>query len=421
MKATVWMRVPVWLSMSAGLVAASPQAPKPAQYSVTDLGTLGGTYSYSYAINNAGAIAGGAATPEQVDGIGQTAFIWYQGSIASLGTLGGSDCPTCNSENAATSMAGVSVVLSETAVPDPNGEDFCGFGTHRQCLAGVWQNGALTALSTLEGGNNSQAYFINKHGQAVGFSETGTSEQNCAMPSQIFRFEAVKWGTNGVPQALPPLQGDTVSFALGINDVGQAIGVSGLCSDTTFPPNNVPSGPHAVIWDSNGIPTMVDTLPGAIGNNVASSINNRGDVVGNQAISDGTNHGYLWNKETGLRDVMMPGTFITVIPCCHSINEARQITGFAIDENGPHGFVWQNGDFTDLNTVLAAGSPWYIFNTASINSAGQIAATGVNTDTGEIHAVLLSPLAPNGAPIARGSTHVPPLPASIRNRYQRNK
>jgi uncharacterized membrane protein len=421
MKRTVWMLLSIWSGALAVVGSASAQRAKPAQYSVTDLGTLGGAYSYSYAINNAGAIAGGAATPSQVDGIGQTAFVWYHGSIASLGTLGGADCPMCNSENAAVSMAGASVVLSETATPDPNGEDFCGFGTHRQCLAGVWRNGGLKALPALAGGHNSQAYFINKQGQAVGFSETGVADANCAMPYQIFRFEGVKWDANGIPRPLRPLPGDTISFALGINDAGQAVGVSGLCSNTTFPPNTPPSGPHAVLWDANGNPTVIDSLPGAVGNNVAGTINNLGDVAGTQGLADGTIHSFLWDKTTGLKDLMMPGTFVTVVPCCHSINESRQITGFAVNENGPVGFVWQNGAFTDLNTVLAAGSPWFIFNTASINSAGQISATGFNFNTGEVHAVLLSPLPANGAPLARGAARMPALPAAILSRYGRRK
>jgi probable HAF family extracellular repeat protein len=411
------MRVSIWLSLAATLANAYAQGPKPAQYSVTDLGTLGGSYSYAYTINNAGAIAGGAATPDQVDGIATTAFVWYRGNLASLGTLGGADCPSCISENAATNMNGLSVVISESASIDMYGEDFCGFGTHRQCLAAAWKNGTLAALPTLSGGNNSQVYFLNGSGEAVGFSETGATASDCAMPYQRFQFEAVKWNSSGVPQALRPLQGDNVSFALGINDVGQAVGVSGSCSNTTFPPIYVPAGPHAVIWDAHGNPTNLPTLPGAVGNNVANSIDNLGDVVGTQAISDGTVHSFLWNKVTGITDLMMPGMFVTVAPCCHSINESRQIAGFAFDENGPHAFVWQNGSFTDLNTVLSADSPWYIVNAASINSAGQIAGTGVNLNTGEAHAVLLSPLPPNGAPIARVATRVPLLPRAFQNKH----
>jgi hypothetical protein len=45
------------------------------------------------------------------------------------------------------------------------------------------------------------------------------------------------------------LRGDTVSFAVGINNYGQAIGVSGLCSNTVVPPINVIARPHAVLWE----------------------------------------------------------------------------------------------------------------------------------------------------------------------------
>ncbi len=415
------MRLPIWLAMTATLATAFAEGPRSAMYSVRDVGTLGGTYSYAYTINNAGAIAGGAATPNQVDGIATTAFVWYRGSLASLGTLGGPDCPSCISENAATNMNGVSVAISETASTEVNGEDFCGFGTHRQCLAARWKNGSLTALPLLSGGNNSQVYFMNKGGDAIGYAETATADSNCAMPYQRHQFEAVKWSAGGTPQALQPLPGDTVSFAVGVNDLGQAIGVSGLCSNTTFPPVYVPAGPHAVIWDRNGVPTNLPTLPGAAGDNVANSINNRGDVVGTQALSDGTIHSFLWNNGTGIVDLMMPGMFVTIAPCCHSINERRQIVGFAYDENGPHTFIWQNGSFTDLNTVLAADSPWYIVNAASINSAGQIAATGVNISTGETHALLLSPLAANAARACRGATRVPPLPPAFRGKYQKRR
>jgi len=404
----------VFLAMPVCMVAQA----QPARYSVTDLGTLGGSYSLAYGLNNAGVVSGGAATPSQQDFVSQTGFLSSRGQMINVGTLGGPACPSCSSEAGGPNAAGLSPVISETAAMDINGEDFCGFGTHLQCLGAIYNNGTLTPLAPLAGGNNSQAYWTNQRGETVGFSETGAYDGNCAMPSQLYRFSAVKWSPDGTPHPLRPFQDDTVSFALGINNVGQAVGVSGLCSDTTFPPNNTPGGPHAVFWDSDGTPVLVPDLPGAVGNNVAGGINNRGDVVGTQVTSDGNIHAYLWSKTDGIRDIMFPNAFVTVTPCCHSINDSREATGFAFDENGPQAFVWKDGNFTDLNTVLPADTPWYIFNTASINDVGQIAASGFNMQTGEMHAVLLTPISPAGAPVARGKAKAPVLPPAVLKKFQ---
>jgi probable HAF family extracellular repeat protein len=386
--------------LASSLVAVSLNAQMPASldhYKITDLGTLGGTYSYSYAINQAGVISGGAATPDQTDGIATTGFVWSHGHMTSLGDLGGAACRGCISEGSSTNIHGVTVAISETAFTDQNGEDFCGFGTHRQCLAAKWKNGSLHALPVLKGGHNSQVYWINNAGESIGFSETGVPDTNCAVPSQIFRFKAVKWDMDGTPHGLRPLMGDTVSFAVGINNYGQAVGVSGLCSNTVVPPINVPAGPHAVLWEKDGTPIDLGTLPGGVGDNVANSINDRGDVVGTEVMSDGTVHAFYWNKATGLRDLgLFPGSFLTVPPCCNVINNHGLMTGFAIGANGPVAFLWKNGTYTDLNNLISKDSGWYLTNATSINDSGQITGYGVRTDTGELHAFLATPIEPDG-------------------------
>jgi hypothetical protein len=63
----------------------------------------------------------------------------------------------------------LTVAISETAFTDQNGEDSCGFGTHRQCLAAKRKNGSLHALPLLKGGHNSQVYWSNNAGESVGF------------------------------------------------------------------------------------------------------------------------------------------------------------------------------------------------------------------------------------------------------------
>jgi probable HAF family extracellular repeat protein len=392
--------------------SAVAQTKKPAVYNVTDLGTLGGTYSYTYTLTETGIVGGGAATASQVDGLSQTAFVWQGGQMVGLGSLDGATCPDCSSESAGVSSSGIAPMLSETASIDSNGEDFCAFGTHRQCLAAFWKRGVVAALALLPGGNNSQAYWTNKAGEIVGFSEIGVSDNTCAVPYQKLRFEGVKWGLDGTPHHLAPLPNDTVSFAFGMNEVGQAVGASGLCSDTALPPI-APGGPHAVLWESDGTPVLVGGLPGAVGNSAAAGINNRGDIVGTQGLADGTVHAFLWNKSSGVQDVMFPGAFVTVAPCCHVLNDRREITGFAISDSGPQAFVWKDGLFTDLNASLPSGSPWFLFTTASLNNAGQIVASGFNMETGEVHGVLLTPIPATAAPIARGATKPPTLPRQV--------
>jgi probable HAF family extracellular repeat protein len=367
------------------------QTPESARYTVTDLGTLGGSYSYGYGINNAGVVSGGAATQAQTDGVSQTAFLWDRGHFFNLGTLGGIACPDCSSEAGGPNAKGESPILSETSEPAYMGEDFCGFGTHRQCLGAIWKNGKMTALSTLRGGQNGQAYWTNDRGQVVGFAENGTIDPTCAssVPFQVLRFEAVIWGPNGDVHELHPLKGDTVGFAFGINDKGEAVGATGVCSNTSLPPVH-PAGAHAVLWEKDGTPTDLGSLAG-LAPNVAGSINNLGQVVGTSPFSDGTIHSFLWTRTTGMQDLgTFPGAVVTVAPCCHTINDKGQVAGFSIDAVGNmRAFLWRNGVMSDLN-ALVPDSPLYLLAASSINDAGEIAGYGVNSD-GDVHAFLATP------------------------------
>lgn len=370
---------------------AQGQTQEPARYTVTDLGTLGGTYSYGYGINNAGVVSGGAATQAETDGISQTAFLWDRDHFFNLGTLGGIACPDCSSEAGGPNAKGESPILSETSEPAYMGEDFCGFGTHRQCLGAIWKNGKMTALPSLRGGQNGQAYWTNNQGQVVGFTENGTPDSTCSssVPFQVLRFEAVMWGPNGEVHELHPLKGDTVGFAFGINDKGEAVGATGVCSNTSLPPVH-PAGAHAVLWEKDGTPTDLGSLAG-LAPNVAGSINNLGQVVGTSPFSDGTIHTFLWTRTTGMQDLgTLPGAVVTVAPCCHTINDNGQVAGYSIDAMGNMGaFLWRDGVMSDLNALIP-DSPLYLLAASSINDAGEIAGFGVNSD-GDVHAFLATP------------------------------
>lgn len=383
------------LALLAVPVQLAAQAPKPVRYTITDLGTLGGTYSYAYGINNKGVVSGGAATETQTNGATQTAFRWSAGDIVDLGTLAGKDCPDCSSEAAGTNVHGESAVLSEVPDFDPNGEDFCGFGTHHQCLPAVWKKGSLKALPTLRGGNNASPFWINNLGQLVGLAENGVLDSTCAGPTpfQVQRFEAVIWEPNGEIRQLRPLEGDTVAFGFGINDEGQAIGSSGLCSNTALPPFVAgPQAAHAVLWDKDGTPRDLGNLVSGASINIPGGINNKGEVVGGAQAADGTIHTFLWTKETGMQDLGgFPGAFLTTAPCCHTINERGQVVGFSIDATtgNVRAIVWQDKKPVNLNT-LSPGSPLYLLQAASINDDGQIAGIGVDA-AGNPHAFLATP------------------------------
>jgi probable HAF family extracellular repeat protein len=188
-------------------------------------------------------------------------------------------------------------------------------------LGAIWKNGAMEALRPLHGGHNSQAYWTNNRGQVVGLAESGILDSTCgaATPFQVLRFGAVMWGPNGKIHELRPLQGDTVGFAFGINDNGEAVGTSGLCSNTSLPPVN-PMGPHALLWEEDGSPIDLGNL-GGTAPNVATSINDRGAVVGASQFTDGTIHPFLWTRATGIQDLGLPaGDFVSLAPCCNTIN-----------------------------------------------------------------------------------------------------
>lgn len=361
------------LALSAGAAAQPPGSFN--QYTVTDLGVLGaGTNSAGFDINHAGWVGGSS---NLTDGGPQHAFLWYgSGPLLDLGTLEGASCPLCNSAADGPNANGEAPVGSEISAPDPDGEDFCGYGTHLQCLGAIWRNNKLNPLPSLPGGRNANAFGINDLGTVVGFAETGVRDATCASATrfQVFQFSAVKWDTDGSVQALAPLTGDTVSFAFGINNRGQIVGSSGTCDTQGLPPANT-TGRHAVIWEKDGTPVYLGTLGDASNTmfNAASSINDSGDAVGTSQYTDGTIHSFLWKKGTGMQDLgTLPGAFATIAGCCDTVNNRDEVVGFSVDELGFRPFLWRNGVMVDLNTLVAPNSPLYLLSADGINDRGEI-------------------------------------------------
>jgi probable HAF family extracellular repeat protein len=158
-----------------------------------NLGTLGGDFSTAAALNNRGQVVG---TSSRSDGR-LRAFRWTNGTMLGLGTLGGirSDGADINDKG---HVVGWSQLPRDPRSPET-------VVVH----AFLWRNGKMIDLGTL-GGLNSRAHAINDSGYVVGESETATGDDH-----------AFLW-KNGVMTDLGGAAG--FSFGRGINLRGQVVG-----------------------------------------------------------------------------------------------------------------------------------------------------------------------------------------------------
>ena len=358
----------------------SIQNAAPAQYTILDLGTLGGSFSLAYGINDRGQVDGFSLLPG--DSVVHS-FLYNHGAMTDLGTLGGPNSQSFANLNNATQVAG----SSDTSVTDPNNENFCSFGDNLICLGFVWQNGIMTPLSTL-GGTNGQAAAINNRGQVAGYSETATADPDCPAP-QVLQFRPTLW-TAGHARALPLYPGDTEGAAFWINNEGDTVGASGSCAPYD-PRYALPLQPrHALLWRQGVRPIDLGNLGGEL-ENAALAINDRGQIVGASDISGDTyQHAFLWQRGVMTDLGTLPGD---VVSAAVAINNKGQVTGVSIDASGQDltAFLWQNGTMYDLNSLIAGQSPMYLLHGFGINSAGEIVGFAVNTNSGEVHGFLAVP------------------------------
>lgn len=384
------------LSTPAWLAAQEQQNLPAVHYHITDLGTLGGTYSSAFSVSDSGFVSGGATLSNGTE----HAILWYRGKKLDIGAPGLGKGSATALDSIAYTVNGLAQAVgsAEPSVQEKDSENFCSFGSGLRCLPFLWQGGVMTALPTL-GGNNGAAVSINDLGQVVGVAEEDTTDARCVAP-QAHDFEAVLWGPGkGEMQKLRPFPGDSVGVGLWINDKGQVIGQSGSCGDTTLPP--LVNGPRAVLWE-NGSVIDLGNLGGACLNgcksaalgffgNTALYISNRGLVVGLSALEgEQTFHAFSWTKETGkMQDLgTLPGDYASV---GIGANDRGEVVGASFDKSGsPRAFLRRNGMMIDLNTLLPANAPIYALVAQLINSSGEIAGFGVN-GSGQTHAFLATP------------------------------
>ena len=355
-------------------------------YKVTDLGTLGNdNLACAMSINNEGLtlIQDASMVPGQQDNAGGKILkardaLGINGFQIDLLTLGGQNSWMNWGE---INDFGQIVGDSETAVPDPNGEDVCGFGTHLTCRPFLWQSFHMSALPTL-GGNNGQASAINNRGQIVGFAEDGTVDSSCPAGNTNNRTQLPVLWENGKAKAKAlPTGNDPGGNALWINDNGQIVGFTGPCAATS----------HAVVWDNDKVSALHDNETGA----EAFGNNNRGQIVGFVgAPGSGIPNAALWQNDMLINLGFLPGDLGGI---ASGINDKGQVVGSNFDSQGNwnHAFIWQNNVMTDLNALFPHNSNLRAVMANKINERGQISGMAIvqsGPDMGNIHAFIATPV-----------------------------
>jgi len=246
-----------------------------------DLGALDtGTDAFAFFINEHGQVAGASFTNTTVNPVlttctlyqleipTQDPFLWENGKMTDLGTLGG----TCGLPNALNNRG--QVVGQSDLAGDASFHAF------------VWTSpGPMRDLGTL-GGSSSTANWINDAGDVVGAADIPPA------------FHAFLW-RHGVMTDLGTLGSGPCSGALGINSRRQVVGGSGDCAlDLTS---------HAFLWENGQIIDLnIFNYPGSGLQQLmfGYNINDRGEIVG-LGVPPGVNPG----------DVFTLGHVFVLIPC----------------------------------------------------------------------------------------------------------
>lgn len=297
-------------TIAACIVALAALPAVARDYTLVDLGTLGGPGSYAAAIANDGTVVGCADVP----GAGAHAFAWKDGVMRDLGTgtttapEGGSSCALAVSDRgvvAGRAADGQLVVWKGGTVTrlgltgEVGGINRAGVvaGTASQAgttRAFTWRDGTITFF----GDSASGATGINEKGQVAGRSG-----------AHAFLYD------KGVLHDLGTL-GGAVSSAAGLNDAAQVVGMA----------TNANGQPLAFHYDV----TMTELPAPAYSSAVA--INNRDQVVGS---AEGT-YGFLLDGDVYMRLDTLPAVAARgwrhLEP--HAINDHGWIVGSASNPQG---------------------------------------------------------------------------------------
>jgi probable HAF family extracellular repeat protein len=290
------------------------------------------------------------------------AFIYANGTMTDLGTLGGS-YGLADGANDFGTVVGYSYPAGNLQI-DPF----------------VYNSGTITDLGTLGGvGGFSVAKAVNDDGTIVGDSITAGGAPHAFIYA------------NGVMTDMGTL-GGTMAYAHGINSSGTIVGDSTLPGDVQL---------DAFVY-TNG--TMTDlNAPGRTENyGAARAINDAGTIVGSSTvIIGGYAHAFSYSNGKFTDLGTLGGTMASAV----AINSSGTIVGSSSLPGDSHtdSFVYSDGQMSDLNTLLVSPSIT-LSGVEGIGDLGQIAGNGTDKVNGYNGALLLTPISVHLSVVVAGAT-----------------
>jgi probable HAF family extracellular repeat protein len=307
--------------LALGLCALSASA---GTYSITDLGSLGGNYTYAYAINSSGQIAG-SATPAS----GIKAYRYSGGTMTDLGGLGGysygygindSGVVVGNAYTTGPNSGVRAVIYSGGSVVDFTGVPSTGMAISNSGMvtgsslngAYLYSGGTMHYLGDLKSSSGTTAigYALNESGTVV-----GRSQYNGALGPFIRNHAFVSSG--GVMTDLGTF-GGTDSEAHAINESGTVVGFALTTGNTS----------QLAFKYSGGVMTALGELKPGAGSS-ALGINDAGVIVGSSGVTGGL-HAVVWNGTTAvdLNNQLSPTVTGWTLQYAYGINNSGQIVGY---------------------------------------------------------------------------------------------
>ncbi len=333
------------LAFSAGVLLAQ------SHYAVVDLGTLGGTNSRAYGLNNHGTIVGDAMRPD-----GRThAFVFTNGVMMDLGTMGGTN-------SHAYGINDMGHIVGDADLTN---------GMHHGFFATNGMGGFMMSDLGALGGSNSTAFCINAFDAITGAGD---------LPSGL--SHAFVW-TNRT-SGMMDIDASDASSSAGhwMNGAGQVVGYAHF------------SGVMSAFMTGSGMMGGGMTDMGTMGggsSSVAHSVNSAGTGVGASLMSNGSQHAFYSSSGMGRMTLHDMGTLGGTNSQAFCINAGGAIVGTAdVTNSMPHAFLFSGGMMRDLNNLIPTNSGWMLMEARGINDTNQIVGAGLMG--GQMHAFLLTPV-----------------------------